>query len=1312
MKGRRIVKSALCTLLTLALLLDLLPAAAFSASDTGRSAAPDDGMYVFTEADNALIDEDVFALIAEVEDKTIVPRRGKAPTPEDFVKILPQVIEAVEASETYVEGSLVRNGDFIWWRASNGMACAYHPYMEAIHHGWQDPELARESEDEAALAELLDDVKAKPATRSVTPGSTNVALVTPYWDNSDSEAGYLDKNFCKNDPSFKELWLELCVATGSTMSYRYTLANASVNNIAKCIEDCSLVILHSHGATDCWYRGTNFQEDKANSSYIFLTTQDGLTSEDMQANDGVNQHVSYCHAYKCSNGESMVDGTCIANHMEKAATDSFVYLGMCYGMATNGLCAPLRAKGVRAVLGFSRPVTFIGDMEYAEALFPGLREGKTLAAALSEAKEICGDWDPVYNDKTLEWAQKNDKAFPIVVSQQDAYPGKNSVQNLQTVNSTWRLLDPELMLTGSVTVTPAIPWYGDKMSYLLSGRAYDLQQSGVAISNAWQRSDDGETGWTTFTAGPHTAGINDIGKYLRVRITASGYDGVLYSSPVLVTKAVCTDPVAKPQLWGSGTNISVTNSRSDQEYFVLNYKKDVANLTASDWAAAKSGNDGSLTLSGTANSVNYVYTRLKETDTTFSGIVVVMSNIYLGESASLQNISLSYELLDSNGNPKELELEEMGVYYYAEAGDVIKVTAEPVPSNVTFNGIRGSNWHSTPSDMSYGRYYTSSGCYEPIYSDQYYKTVYFKLEKPINHLMLSAEYTKGYNDIAYDSASFIVGDSSGEYLFDSASASVTVYVGGAVKDYPIKRIPDRADLTGATIGYSNGTGTNPPTVTLSGNTVSVDASNATGGYYDFAISKNGVKLAGGVNVHVTTPPVEEFSLSPTKLTVHPGRNYTLKPVFLPAASETEITWTSSNTNVATVIKGVVTVKYYADIGETATITATVGDKSATCELTVFGDKFDLEVDGVQVTTKNLDDILGNGVFSFDGRDTLTVSGSYSTDGTVINNYGVDNFTINVEKDAMLTSNKNEAIIVGEDTTIRGAGKLTLYAPKECGIYVTDLDTTLTLQNITINAEGRWGIAGPNDNNSTKLVIDHSAVTATAADGAICDFGGGITIRNSEIVKPQGGRISSEGKDITDSAGTVSNDVQIDQTIPAESPFTDVEEGKYYFTPVLWAFYHDPQVTNGTDAAHFSPDATCTRGQVVTFLWRAAGCPEPSGGGNPFADVKSGAFYYKAVLWAVEKGVTNGTSPTTFSPDQGCTRGQVVTFLHRFSDAPEPGGSANPFGDVKDSAYYYKAVLWAVNHDPQITNGTAAAHFSPDATCTRGQIVTFLYRAMN
>ena len=176
-----------------------------------------------------------------------------------------------------------------------------------------------------------------------------------------------------------------------------------------------------------------------------------------------------------------------------------------------------------------------------------------------------------------------------------------------------------------------------------------------------------------------------------------------------------------------------------------------------------------------------------------------------------------------------------------------------------------------------------------------------------------------------------------------------------------------------------------------------------------------------------------------------------------------------------------------------------------------------------------------------------------------------------------------------------------------------------------------------------------------------------------------------------------------------NPFEDVTADDYYYDAVLWAVCREPVITNGIDETHFGPEAICTRAQVVTFLWRAAGEPEPAADAAPFTDVDSDAYYCDAVLWAVEEGITNGTSETTFGPDQSCTRAQVVTFLWRAEGTPLPISTSHSFTDMDDTAYYCDAVLWAVEEG--VTNGTSETTFGPDQSCTRAQIVTFLYRDM-
>lgn len=175
----------------------------------------------------------------------------------------------------------------------------------------------------------------------------------------------------------------------------------------------------------------------------------------------------------------------------------------------------------------------------------------------------------------------------------------------------------------------------------------------------------------------------------------------------------------------------------------------------------------------------------------------------------------------------------------------------------------------------------------------------------------------------------------------------------------------------------------------------------------------------------------------------------------------------------------------------------------------------------------------------------------------------------------------------------------------------------------------------------------------------------------------------------------------------DNPFLDVPDDAYYFDPVMWAVKNG--VTDGTSAITFSPNDPCTRAHAVTFLWRAYGSPEPTATENPFSDVSTDNYFYKAVLWAVEQGITLGTSETTFSPNAPCTRAQIVTFLYRASKAASSGAGVNPFTDVSADSYYYEAVLWAARAG--ITAGTSETTFSPNDPCTRGQIVTFLYRQL-
>ena len=208
------------------------------------------------------------------------------------------------------------------------------------------------------------------------------------------------------------------------------------------------------------------------------------------------------------------------------------------------------------------------------------------------------------------------------------------------------------------------------------------------------------------------------------------------------------------------------------------------------------------------------------------------------------------------------------------------------------------------------------------------------------------------------------------------------------------------------------------------------------------------------------------------------------------------------------------------------------------------------------------------------------------------------------------------------------------------------------------------------------------------------------------------RVILGGVTITDNKFTMpAEDVEVQAVFEKDAPiskhpFLDVPAGAYYEDAVVWAV--GKGITSGTNATTFDPNGTCTRAQAVTFLWRAAGSPTPKTKLMPFPDVPVGSYYWNAVLWAIEQGITEGTSYLTFSPNDSCTRAQIVTFLWRAKGNPAVTGNA-PFTDVPPDAYYAAAVTWAEKNG--ITGGIGNGLFGSNNTCTRAQIVTFLYRAM-
>lgn len=287
----------------------------------------------------------------------------------------------------------------------------------------------------------------------------------------------------------------------------------------------------------------------------------------------------------------------------------------------------------------------------------------------------------------------------------------------------------------------------------------------------------------------------------------------------------------------------------------------------------------------------------------------------------------------------------------------------------------------------------------------------------------------------------------------------------------------------------------------------------------------------------------------------------------------------------------------------------------------------------------------------------------------------------------------------------------------CGKTLEDLKDELEASGITVNS--KW--------YELSRKTEHTGGTATCVKKAVCDecgeeYGQLSNHRYDAVVTPA--TCTKDGYTTHTCSGCKDSYVDSETRKTGhkivrgrcsvcsgtfKNPFYDVPSNEYFYSSVMWAYYYTPQITTGAEENYFMPNDSCTREQVVTFLWRAAGAPAPKSTVNPFVDVSSKSYAYKAILWAAENGITNGVGDNRFAPGDTVTRGEFVTFLWRYYGKPVPSNLTNPFSDNIKGTYYYTAVLWAAENG--VTNGTGDGLFSPSDPCKRCEVVTFLYRAI-
>ena len=472
---------------------------------------------------------------------------------------------------------------------------------------------------------------------------------------------------------------------------------------------------------------------------------------------------------------------------------------------------------------------------------------------------------------------------------------------------------------------------------------------------------------------------------------------------------------------------------------------------------------------------------------------------------------------------------------------------------------------------------------------------------------------------------------------------------------------------------------------VNANDATVNADNAVSKTVDEFANGNVAGLLGdaftqGKDGYPVFPvPATGITLNHSTLSLAVGGSVALTATLTPENATDAVVWSSNNTEIAEVSNnGTVTAKALG----TTTITATVGSYTAACEVTV----------AVPVTGVTLDKETMNLTAGSTGILTATITPENATN-----------------KNLTWTSDNEEVATVSD-------GVVTAVAAGTANITVTTAEGSKTATcAVTVTRRSSSSSSNPTYPITTPSKTENGSVTVTpksAKRGSIVTItvtpDAGYVLDKLTVTDKDGKELSLTKKSDTEYTFVMpAGKVEITPSFVKQTPsqaFVDVKTGDYFYDAVLWAV--GKGITNGTSAETFSPEAPCTRAQIVTFLWRAAGSPEVNYAMD-LSDVAGDAYYAEAVRWALSEGITTGTSADQFSPDATCTREQAVTFLYRAAGSPAVSGES-AFEDVGADAYYARAVAWAAQNG--VTNGISQALFGTGSDCTRAQIVTFLYRA--
>ncbi len=837
---------------------------------------------------------------------------------------------------------------------------------------------------------------------------------------------------------------------------------------------------------------------------------------------------------------------------------------------------------------------------------------------------------------------------------------------------------PDPTLAGNVYYTSGIV-YGRSISI-----APSVTPAEATKSYQWQRSTDSGSTWKNIegaTSGKYTPVEADMGENVRIRvkITANGYLGEIVGAAVKVSKADNNNYPEVIQLEAvkngeNYTGFKITNFDSDCEYVY-------STTSTPDWSKNQIS---SATVTGlTSNTTYYVFARFKETNTHTAGSIVSKNSIMLYDYVPLDRV-----LLEGYGSYGKI---------YIKQGESVTLKLSTDPSNVNYwNKItfkeRGTATGCITVDNAE---IAASGENAASFSDHTIKITGVSEGRAT----LIASYPSATESF-YGTWDVVVYDDPADALrFENVYTykDITLSVNDTAElptELPTL-LPEgsgykpewRIVKVGSGAAYSE----SDENITLeNGKIKPIKAHTGSASTRLELVAVNGTTVkslspSSVFNVTVTKAPtiaLTGVTVAPTKVNLDLNANKTcqLSAVKEPVNAKGTLNWESSNTGVATVDG---TGKVTAKAQGTAIITVSCGDKKATCTVTV----------------DHTHDYTGQSwVYMDPGTHTMTCTAGDNT------KYEPHNWQWVVDTHATSTTagKKHEECPDchakrSENTVIPATGGGSSSGGGSTG---GGGGAGVTTYAITVQNSKNAAVTASHNSAAKDTAV---TLTVTPDKGYVLDT---LTVLDS---KDKAVKLTQKnGKyTFTMPSGKVMVTAAFKAAAPAsENPFTDVPSGAYYEDAVIWAVKKG--ITSGTSATTFDPDGSCTRAQAVTFLWRAAGSPEPKSATMPFTDVPAGSYFEKAVLWAVENRITKGTSDTTFSPDASCTRAQIVTFLWRAGGSPAVSGNS-AFSDVAADAYYAAAVAWAEKNG--VTGGIGGGLFGSDNTCTRAQIVTFLHRAM-